>query len=146
VIGKTSASNKGRISRFLANKASIASRIDNFSQTAPTTKFGEALRDQVEERIAFYAEGKTPSKNIDVMKRVMDDVLANVNVPDPTAEAAEEEDAVAGVTAQATEQKLRKEKKEKKEKKENKEKKEKRKHDVDADGEKKKKKKKSKHE
>src|ERR1700742_528415 len=54
-IGKAGQKNKGRISRFLANKCSIASRIDNFSST-PTTKFGEALRNQVEERLAFYAE------------------------------------------------------------------------------------------
>lgn len=45
-IGKAGTKNKGRISRFLANKCSIASRIDNFSE-APTTVFGEALRAQV---------------------------------------------------------------------------------------------------
>jgi nucleolar protein 56 len=65
-IGKAGVKNKGRISRFLANKCSIASRIDNFS-TTPTTKFGEALRDQVEERLAFYAEGQKPMKNMDAM-------------------------------------------------------------------------------
>jgi nucleolar protein 56 len=37
----------------LANKCSIACRIDCFSD-APTTKFGEALRAQVEERLAFF--------------------------------------------------------------------------------------------
>jgi nucleolar protein 56 len=61
-IGKTGAKNKGRISRFLANKCSIASRIDNFSEV-PTTAFGEALKKQVEERIAFYADGVAPTKN-----------------------------------------------------------------------------------
>ena len=45
-IGKAGVKNKGRISRFLANKCSIASRIDNFSET-PTTTFGEALKAQV---------------------------------------------------------------------------------------------------
>jgi nucleolar protein 56 len=65
-IGKAGAKNKGRISRYLANKCSIASRIDNFS-TTPTTKFGEALKQQVEERLAFYAEGQVPMKNIDAM-------------------------------------------------------------------------------
>merc|ERR1712098_675718 len=44
-IGRAGAKNKGRISRFLANKCSIASRIDNFSEE-PTTKFGLALRKQ----------------------------------------------------------------------------------------------------
>ena len=45
-IGRAGTKNKGRISRYLANKASIASRIDCFSDE-PTTKFGEQLREQV---------------------------------------------------------------------------------------------------
>jgi nucleolar protein 56 len=61
-IGRAGAKNKGRISRFLANKCSIASRIDAFSDT-PTTVFGEALRNQVEERLDFYANGTAPTKN-----------------------------------------------------------------------------------
>lgn len=65
-IGRAGLKNKGRISRFLANKTSIASRIDSFSQ-APTRKFGEALKDQVEERLRFYAEGINPTKNEDAM-------------------------------------------------------------------------------
>ena len=65
-IGRAGQRNKGRISRYLANKCSIASRIDNFSE-APSTRFGEALRKQVEERLDFYASGTKPSKNEDVM-------------------------------------------------------------------------------
>lgn len=65
-IGRAGAKNKGRISRFLANKCSIASRIDSFSDH-PTTKFGEALRKQVEERLDFYANGAAPTKNQDAM-------------------------------------------------------------------------------
>lgn len=52
-IGRAASKNKGRISRFLANKCSIASRIDCFTDS-PTTKFGEVLRGQIEERLAFY--------------------------------------------------------------------------------------------
>lgn len=65
-IGKAAPKNKGRISRFLANKCSIASRIDNFSE-APTTRFGTALRQQVEERLAFYDSGAAPTKNESAM-------------------------------------------------------------------------------
>lgn len=65
-IGRAGMKNKGRISRFLANKTSIASRIDNFSM-APTRVFGEALRAQVDERLRFYAEGVNPMKNADAM-------------------------------------------------------------------------------
>lgn len=67
-IGRAGAKNKGRISRFLANKCSIASRIDNFSE-APSTKFGEALKAQVEERLEFYATGKAPTRNEEAMVR-----------------------------------------------------------------------------
>eukprot|EP00438_Fugacium_kawagutii_P021160 Skav201949 [mRNA] locus=scaffold2764:142053:144777:- [translate_table: standard] len=45
-IGRAQSKNKGRISRYLANKCSLASRIDCFSDEA-TTVFGEKLKDQV---------------------------------------------------------------------------------------------------
>jgi snoRNA binding domain, fibrillarin len=45
-IGRAKQRNKGRISRYLANKASIASRIDCFSETV-TSAFGEKLKEQV---------------------------------------------------------------------------------------------------
>ena len=61
-IGRAGQRNKGRISRFLANKCSIASRIDNFSEQ-PTSRFGDALRAQVEERLKFYDSGVAPTKN-----------------------------------------------------------------------------------
>lgn len=71
-IGRAGAKNKGRISRYLANKASIASRIDCFSDAeALTTKFGEALKEQVEERLTFYETGQAPKKNLDVMRAVI---------------------------------------------------------------------------
>ena len=69
-IGRAQAKNKGRISRYLANKCSMASRIDCFSDEA-TTVFGEKLRDQVEERLAFLTEGTTPRKNIEVMQEAI---------------------------------------------------------------------------
>lgn len=65
-IGRAGIKNKGRISRFLANKCSIASRIDNFSET-PSTRFGDVLKKQVEERLEFYASGAVPMKNSDAM-------------------------------------------------------------------------------
>ncbi|KAF2827501.1 Nop-domain-containing protein [Ophiobolus disseminans] len=118
-IGRTGAKSKGRISRFLANKCSIASRIDNFSDT-PTSKFGEALKRQVDERIEFYASGAPPAKNSAVMQAAMNSVLADIGVEDPTATATEDVANADGVTAAATEQAVRKEKKEKKDKKKDK--------------------------
>ncbi|KAI1900456.1 hypothetical protein AGOR_G00050120 [Albula goreensis] len=69
-IGRAAAKNKGRISRYLANKCTIASRIDCFSEV-PTSIFGDKLRDQVEERLSFYETGEAPRKNLDVMKEAV---------------------------------------------------------------------------
>ena len=69
-IGRAAAKNKGRISRYLANKCSMACRIDNFAEE-PTNAFGEKLREQVEERLRFYDSGDAPRKNLDVMKEAM---------------------------------------------------------------------------
>ncbi|XP_073219879.1 nucleolar protein 56 isoform X2 [Cicer arietinum] len=70
-IGRASAKNKGRMARYLANKCSIASRIDCFSENGSTI-FGEKLREQVEERLDFYDKGVAPRKNIDVMKSAIE--------------------------------------------------------------------------
>jgi len=70
-IGRAATANKGRISRFLANKCSIASRLDSFSEF-PNSIFGEKLREQVEERLKFYESGDVPRKNVDVMKEAIE--------------------------------------------------------------------------
>ncbi|XP_053696018.1 nucleolar protein 56 [Sabethes cyaneus] len=70
-IGRATAKNKGRISRFLANKCSIASRIDCFTES-PNNVFGEALKQQVEDRLKFYESGETPRRNLEVMKEAME--------------------------------------------------------------------------
>jgi len=72
-IGRAQQKNKGRISRYLANKCSMASRIDCFSDEA-TTVFGEKLKDQVEERLTFLTEGTTPRKNLEVMQEAIKEV------------------------------------------------------------------------
>ncbi|KAL8742407.1 MAG: hypothetical protein Q9190_005103 [Brigantiaea leucoxantha] len=145
-IGKAAQRNKGRISRFLANKCSIASRIDNFSE-APTTRFGEALKKQVEERLAFYDSGATPTKNVDAMQTAMDSVLADINIDTPMADA--DDNVTTGDLASHQQEKSKKkekrDKKEKKasrEKKEGKERAEKRAEPEERDAEKKKKKRK----
>ncbi|XP_009767290.1 nucleolar protein 56-like [Nicotiana sylvestris] len=70
-IGRATARNKGRMARFLANKCSIASRLDCFLDKS-TTAFGEKLREQVEERLDFYDKGVAPRKNLDVMKAAIE--------------------------------------------------------------------------
>ncbi|XP_017498200.3 nucleolar protein 56 isoform X2 [Manis javanica] len=96
-IGRAAAKNKGRISRYLANKCSIASRIDCFSEV-PTSVFGEKLREQVEERLSFYETGEIPRKNLDVMKEAM----------------VQAEEAAADITRKLEKQEKKRLKKEKK--------------------------------
>ena len=59
----------------MANKCSIASRIDAFSET-PNTIFGDKLKEQVEERLKLYEDGTVPRKNLDVMKEAIEAVGA----------------------------------------------------------------------
>ncbi|XP_066398244.1 nucleolar protein 56-like [Miscanthus floridulus] len=74
-IGRASAKNKGRMARYLANKCSIASRIDCYSELN-TSIFGQKLREQVEERLDFYDKGVAPRKNLDVMKAAIEGINA----------------------------------------------------------------------
>ncbi|CAG9856352.1 unnamed protein product [Phyllotreta striolata] len=76
-IGRAGPKNKGRISRYLANKCSIASRIDCFADS-PSYVFGEKLRQQVEDRLKFYENGDIPKKNIDVMKEALEEYQQQV--------------------------------------------------------------------
>ncbi|KAJ2718624.1 Nucleolar protein 56 [Coemansia sp. Benny D115] len=120
-IGRAGSKNKGRISRFLANKASIASRIDCFSDV-PTNKFGEALREQVEARLNFYETGAQPTKNSDTMEKVLkaladaglndDDEDDSMEVDKTPKKRASKEEAVS----EDTPKKSKKEKKDKKKK------------------------------
>jgi nucleolar protein 56 len=49
-IGRAIGKNKGKISRFLANKCAMAARLDHFLIN-PTNRFGEKLKEQVEKRL-----------------------------------------------------------------------------------------------
>ena len=118
-IGKASSKNKGRISRYLANKCSIASRIDNYSDE-PSNAFGQVLKKQIEERLNFYDTGAAPMKNSDAIKEAL--ALGGTDIADEVAEVAE----VAEVKEDKKEKKEKKDKKDKKDKKEDKDKKEKR--------------------
>ncbi|KYR02975.1 NOP5 family protein [Tieghemostelium lacteum] len=64
---------KGRIARCLANKITIASRIDCFNENA-TSKFGAVLKQQVDDRIKFFNSGVAPKRNLDVMREVIAEV------------------------------------------------------------------------
>ncbi|GLV44439.1 Nop56 [Carabus blaptoides fortunei] len=100
-IGRAGTKNKGRISRYLANKCSIASRIDCFTEI-PTHVFGEKLRQQVEDRLKFYETGDVPKKNIDVMKEAIEENVQAVKQSDNM------DDTVNGTEAETPKKKQKK--------------------------------------
>lgn len=121
-IGRAGMKNKGKISRYLANKCAIASRVDCFSE-APTSKFGDSLKAQVEERLKFLASGVKPRKN----KEAMADVIAELRADGlfygdkvRVAKAAESEDEGGAAEEDGAEKKRDKKAKSKKDKKEKK--------------------------
>jgi nucleolar protein 56 len=119
-IGRAKQRNKGRISRYLANKCSIASRIDAFMDQS-TPAFGEKMKEQVEERLRFYEEGVAPRKNADVMHEVVAS-LGGAEADDTQTPGKKDKKEKKKRKAEATpetseKKKKKKEKKEKKEKK-----------------------------
>jgi nucleolar protein 56 len=123
-IGKAHARNKGRISRYLANKCSIASRIDCFSDFQ-TTAFGEKLKEQVEERLDFYDKGTAPRKNIAMMQAALEAAGPEYAEANGLTTGGAKKKRKAEDDGEKTPKKAKKEKKEKKEKSEKKAKKEK---------------------
>jgi len=74
-IGKANQKNKGKVSRYLANKLAMCSRIDFFSEER-YDDYGVELKNQIEERLKYLAMGQKPRKNIDVMKQVYEKLKA----------------------------------------------------------------------
>ena len=63
-IGKANAKDKARMARIIANKTSIAARIDCFTDDLSMTNiYGEEMKKQIEERLLFYKSGAPPRKN-----------------------------------------------------------------------------------
>lgn len=123
-IGRAGLKNKGRISRYLANKCSIASRIDCFSEE-PSSQFGAAMKGQVEERLSFYENGTVPAKNIDVMHKVMKTLAKRAASTEAEKPAKKSKSSESKENKEEKKDKKEKDKEEKKEKKDKEEKKEK---------------------
>ena len=127
-IGRANQKNKGRISRYLANKCAIASRVDCYSEL-PTSKFGEVLKDQMEERLKFLSNGTKPRKNKEVMGEVIDELKKEGLFYGDKVRVPKQDGAAADSDEEMVEQKA--EKKSKKDKKKDK----KRKHSEAAEDE-----------
>merc|ERR1712226_451555 len=116
-IGRAGAKNKGRISRYLANKCSIASRIDCFSEES-TTVFGSKLKEQVEDRLKFYETGDLPRKNVEVMAEAVEEAAEEIakkkkKEKKKKKRKAEDADTTADVSTEEPPKKKKKKNKEK---------------------------------
>lgn len=113
-ISRAGIKNKGKISRYIANKLAIAARFDQFA-VIPNSKMGEAMKQQVEDRLRFFASGEKPKTNRDVMKSVLDE-LRNEGL----YATAEDSDKAEKHNDEEAPKKSKKDKKDKKEKKDKK--------------------------
>lgn len=119
-ISRAGIKNKGKISRYIANKLAIAARFDQFA-VIPNTKVGNALKDQVEERLRFFATGEKPKTNRDVMKGILEELKEEGLY---VTTAAADKDGVADAEKEPVHE-VKKDKKSKKDKKDKKDKKKK---------------------
>lgn len=65
---------KGSSWRAFHSGFSSAALLLFFPPEVPTAVFGDKLREQVEERLAFYETGEVPRKNLEVMKEAVEEV------------------------------------------------------------------------
>ncbi|CAB3376456.1 Hypothetical predicted protein [Cloeon dipterum] len=72
-IGRALPQHKGRISRYIASKCSIAARLDCFSDL-PSKIYGTKLKQQIEDRLTFLKGGEKPATNISVMEEALAEV------------------------------------------------------------------------
>merc|ERR1711920_363365 len=91
----------------------MAVRLDCFLDK-PTNLYGKAFRDQVEERLSFFKDGKVPSKNIEVMNKIR--MQIDIDQEDDDESMEQDEDIDLEVKVEVKEEKVEKKKKKKKKK------------------------------
>jgi nucleolar protein 56 len=119
-IGRANAKNKGRISRYLANKCAMSVRIDAFADE-PTARYGEEMRKMVEERLNFYERGAKTRKNADVMEQVRSELAGSKKMDEDDEDDSEEEEEKEEVKASKKKDKKRKKRREEEEEEEDEE-------------------------
>lgn len=95
-IQRAAKEHRGKISRYLANKAALACRIDCFMEQPPSV-FGEKLKEQVEGRLAFFDTGNKPRSNKEVMSEAIEQYLKVLRKRDKKKAKAAEEGASPAV-------------------------------------------------
>merc|ERR1719420_1657765 len=90
-ISRAKDKDKGRMSRVLSNKLAMASRIDCFSKPGSSTNvYGTKLREQLEERLNYWATGKVPRTNAEVMEEAWDEAAIDEESAPKAKEVASE--------------------------------------------------------
>ena len=79
----------------------------------PTSKFGLALRAQVEERLNFFETGAPPSKNADAIRKVLEDLALEDKDEDEDEEMEEAEPMLTTLEPSPSQEKEKKKKKRK---------------------------------
>jgi len=72
-ISRAAQKDKGKISRFLANKCALAARLDQHLIN-PTNRFGLAMKKQVDDRLHSLTNGTKTEKNQDVIEEVLQEL------------------------------------------------------------------------
>ena len=63
-----------------------------FITEKPSVKFGEALRDQVEERLKFFETGEPPTRNAEAIRKVLETIALEDEDEDERGSDEEEEE------------------------------------------------------
>lgn len=74
ILNKSSKENKGKMSRGIANKLAMASRIDQFA-LKQNNCFGLKFKEQLEERLRLIGTKEKPQKNDEVMAELIKDLI-----------------------------------------------------------------------
>lgn len=74
-IGRADAKSKGRISRLLANKCALASKLDNFL-VKPSDKFGQCFRKQLDDHIENPTKEELGKHNIEKMEKLVEEMTS----------------------------------------------------------------------
>jgi nucleolar protein 56 len=69
----------------------VSNIASNIILDVPTSKFGDALRAQVEERLNFFETGAPPSKNSDAIRKVLDELALEDDDEDADEQMADAE-------------------------------------------------------
>lgn len=72
----TRATKKGKMSRMLANKCALASRLDNYL-IKPTNKFGLHFKQQLENVLSNPNDDDIGKRNIEEMENLVDEMKSN---------------------------------------------------------------------